>query len=161
MNRLLVKNILRSSLVQRTSNYQQVAYFARAKPGFKRPVKKNETTTTLATTPPPPSDATNIQDCWVPVQDKASGQIYYWNTVTNETTALGQPKPTGPSSGLANYQQAAPTQSLGSVMAEGMAWGAGSAVAHRAVGSLFGGGGHNSAEGHVDDTVDTSDSWDV
>mmetsp|Transcript_41580 Transcript_41580/g.82703 ORF Transcript_41580/g.82703 Transcript_41580/m.82703 type:complete len:142 (-) Transcript_41580:188-613(-) len=36
--------------------------------------------------------ATNT-DSWTEVVDKQSGQIYYWNKVTNETTPLGAPKP--------------------------------------------------------------------
>lgn len=32
-------------------------------------------------------------DPWVDVVDKRSGQIYYWNTQTHETTSLGAKKP--------------------------------------------------------------------
>ena len=32
-------------------------------------------------------------DNWVPVTDKATGGTYFWNTRTNETTAVGEPKP--------------------------------------------------------------------
>lgn len=35
------------------------------------------------------------KDSWVEVLDKASGQVYYWNQSTNETTALGAAKPVG------------------------------------------------------------------
>jgi hypothetical protein len=33
------------------------------------------------------------EDPWQPVTDASSGQTYWWNTQTNETTALGAPKP--------------------------------------------------------------------
>jgi hypothetical protein len=33
------------------------------------------------------------KDTWEEVKDKASGQSYWWNLTTNETTALGAPKP--------------------------------------------------------------------
>jgi hypothetical protein len=32
---------------------------------------------------------------WTPVTDPASGNVYWWNTVTNETTYIGAPKPLG------------------------------------------------------------------
>ena len=33
--------------------------------------------------------------CWVggQVKDASSGGVYYWNQATNETTAVGEPKP--------------------------------------------------------------------
>ena len=56
------------------------------------------------------------------------------NTVTDETTAIGAPRPTGPSA--AAVQQQSP--SLMSTMAEGAAWGVGMSVARNVVGSMFG-----------------------
>jgi hypothetical protein len=62
---------------------------------------------------------------------------------TNETTSLGAPKPqAGAPAALQEQQQQQPRTmmgSLGSVVAEGFAFGTGSAMAHRAVGSLMGG----------------------
>ena len=43
-----------------------------------------------------PALAAASADPWTEVKDPTSGQIYYWNRVTNETTALGAPKPTSP-----------------------------------------------------------------
>jgi len=57
------------------------------------------------------------------------------NTVTDETTAIGAPRPTGPSA-VAVQQQQSP--SLMSTMAEGAAWGVGMSVARNVVGSMFG-----------------------
>jgi hypothetical protein len=112
--------------------------------------------------PPPPAGG-DADDPWERVEDQATGQIYWWNVQTNETTPLGAPKPppgmsanvpttTGghPSHPPAQQQQ---QQSrgilggLGSIVAEGMAFGTGSALAHRAIGSVFGGGGYGGGGG--------------
>lgn len=53
---------------------------------FARSSKKS-----LRVTPPPPT--TNYDDVWQEVKDSTSGQSYWWNTVSNETTPLGAPKP--------------------------------------------------------------------
>ena len=106
---------------------------------------------------PPPAD-----DPWEEVRDETTGQTYWWNVQTNETTALGAPKPRllGTSAGDANAASGAPPPvgqpmgsnavarpgggsmlgGFGSMVAEGMAFGTGSALAHRAIGSIFGGG---------------------
>lgn len=108
---------------------------------------------------PPPAD-----DPWEEVRDETTGATYWWNTQTNETTALGAPKPRllGTSAGDANAASGAPPPvgqpmgsnavarpgggsmlgGFGSMVAEGMAFGTGSALAHRAIGSIFGGGGY-------------------
>ena len=103
--------------------------------------------------PPPPTD-----DPWEEVRDEATGQTYWWNVRTNETTALGAEKPrllgTSVGNGNAPPPVGQPQRSdalarpgggsmlggFGSMVAEGMAFGTGSALAHRAIGSLFGGG---------------------
>jgi hypothetical protein len=80
------------------------------------------------------------------VTDKATGQIYYWNTVTNETTALGAPKPIGPTAlgPTLPPQQPSRLGTFGSIVAEGMAFGVGSSIARHTVGALFGGFGGGS-----------------
>ncbi len=53
-----------------------------------------------------------LDQCWKQVHDKQSGLSYWWNTQSNETTALGAPKPLGPSA-VVQYEQ---TQSSPGVM---------------------------------------------
>ena len=48
--------------------------------GARRPVGKAA---------PPPA----LEDPWEEVKDETTGQTYWWNVHTNETTALGEPKP--------------------------------------------------------------------
>ena len=43
-----------------------------------------------------PAPQKTYEESWVSVKDEASGQIYWWNQMTNETTSLGEPKPVGP-----------------------------------------------------------------
>lgn len=105
------------------------------------------------------------QDPWTEVLDKESGQIYYWNTVTDETTALGAPKPNGPGGQQLTAEQA-PQQGgsmmggLGRVVAEGFAFGVGSSVAHSMVGSMFG-GSHGSNDAPADTSGGDDDSFDI
>eukprot|EP01031_Cornospumella_fuschlensis_P036922 gene36922-44794_t len=136
--------------------YLSLAHFGRVAGGRrKKPTVASEET---ALTAPPP--AALDADPWVPVTDKASGQIYFWNTQTNETTALGAPKPT--SGTLAHPQppqQGGMLKGLGSVVAEGFAFGTGSAIAHNVVGSFFGGGGHSNDSGGGD--AGGGDEWDI
>lgn len=111
--------------------------------------------------PRPAAVPVPVDQAWVEVKDDASGMTYWWNQQTNETTHLGAPKPIGatalavpPPQGLAVQQPGQP-QSLGSIMKEGLAFGAGSAIAHRAIGSLFGGGSSSShSSSHFDDSGD-------
>lgn len=68
--------------------------------------------------------------------DSASGQVYWWNTETDETTALGAPKP---DSAVAQQpQEQGMRGGIMGIVAEGMAFGMGSAMAHRAVDSIMG-----------------------
>lgn len=145
--------------------------FARI-PRGRKPSGKSES----ALAPPPSED---LAAAWSPVTDPATGGIYWWNTVSNEVTHVNAPKPLGGTLATSpNYalqpQQAtggplgAPAgggggmlSGLGGVMAQGMAFGAGSAVAHNVIGSMFnsGGGGHSdSGSGGGDDG---GDSWEV
>lgn len=86
------------------------------------------------------------ENAWVPVTDEASGQVYWWNQSTNETTALGAPKPTtvslaqqAPQQIYQQGQQPTMGQAVGGMFASGIGFGVGSSVAHHAIGSMFGG----------------------
>ncbi|CAD7959993.1 unnamed protein product [Amoebophrya sp. A120] len=88
--------------------------------------------------PPPP--AAPPADPWQEVKDPAgSGKTYWWNTQTNQVTPLGASKP------LATQQQqttapAAPSAGGGlmGAIADGMAFGFGSSLMHRAMDSVMG-----------------------
>ena len=41
----------------------------------------------VTTTPP--------AEIWTEVRDPATGNVYYWNKITGETTAVGESRPTG------------------------------------------------------------------
>ena len=97
---------------------------------------------------------------------KSSGQIYYWNTETDETTALGAPKPNGVTGNAPSGQmEQAPAQGgsmmggLGRVVAEGFAFGVGSSVAHSMVGSMF--GGSHGSDAPADTSSGGDDSFDI
>ena len=70
--------------------------------------------------PAPPASPVAL---WTEVRDPATGAVYYWNQSTGETTAVGEPRPTGA------YRVPAPPQfSAGKVGAELgslVLWGAG------------------------------------
>lgn len=120
-------------------------------------------TKAVARVPPPaggdiPAPA---QDPWTEVRDPASGQIYYWNKATNETTALGAPKPSGIA---APQQQESLAGSLGRTVAEGFAFGVGSSVARSMVGSMFGGSSHSDGGGEAISSGGDGgegDEWDI
>ena len=111
--------------------YSQHRCFARKRRGG-----REEEGLVSSRTPPPPK-----ADPWVEVVDEETKQIYYWNTDTDETTALGEPKPTGMTA-APNGQQVVEYQQPGfmGMMAQGFALGTGSSIAHHAIGSMFGGG---------------------
>lgn len=142
--------------------YLQSASFSKVTRG-RKVIKRSDNNLAASPLSPVPADPT---EAWVEVPDKASGQIYWWNTVTNETTMLGAPRPTGPTA-LAPLQQqqgGGILSGLGGVMAQGMAFGAGSAVAHNVIGSMFGGGSSHHDSGNVGGDggdSDGGDSWDI
>ena len=126
------------------------------------PIRKGGSRPSTGNLTVPPPAPLAVEDAWVEVEDKPSGLKYFWNTETNETTALGAPKPTGVAA-----EQAAqpPAQSggmmsgLGRVVAEGFAFGVGSSIAHSMVGSMF--GGSSSSNSSSDDASGGDDSFDI
>jgi hypothetical protein len=102
------------------------------------------------------------KDPWVEVLDSKSGQVYFWNQKTDETTALGAPKPTLQNNAL---YQAPPQESmiggLGAVVAQGFAFGVGSSIARSVVGSIMGGSRSDSSGGGDSGGGDSGggDSW--
>ncbi|CAD7939463.1 unnamed protein product [Amoebophrya sp. A25] len=96
-----------------------------------------------ATSPPPP--APEPVDPWKEVKDPAgSGKTYWWNTQTNQVTALGaaKPVPGADNQQLANAQNAQPPAvtrgGLMGAIADGMAFGLGSSLMHRAMDGIMG-----------------------
>ena len=79
--------------------------------------------------------AASAEDPWVEVKDKESGLVYYWNQSTNETTALGDPKPTGDHAPV--QQQSGGQPGLGDTLKQGVAIGAGVGIAHAVIGSIW------------------------
>lgn len=86
----------------------------------------------------------SIEDAWTEVKDESSGQSYWWNQETNETTQLGALKPTRASVNSAaippppaQEQSGGVMSGLGQTVVQGMAFGAGSSIAHHAIGSIF------------------------
>eukprot|EP00808_Paulinella_micropora_P015035 g65038.t1 len=108
--------------------------------------KETDETTVLGAPKPTGNSAVVTADPWKEVKDPATGQSYWWNQITDETTPLGAPKPQprapapqpgGPGGApLQQQQQGGP--GLGGVLMEGMAFGVGSSIAHRAVDSVLG-----------------------
>ena len=118
-----------------------------------RIIKRSDPSTVPAVAGPPPPSPSN-DDPWMEVTDKSSGLKYFWNTQTNETTALGAPKP-GPSTAAVNSSSGSGVMGgLGRVVAEGFAFGVGSSVAHGLVGSMFGGSSHSSGDSSSADEGD-------
>jgi hypothetical protein len=118
------------ALVRSRPTISQVRFFARKAPTRRPP-------------PAAASAAPAVVDPWVSVKDESSGQIYWWNQDTDETTGLGEPKPMAAAApggvpGPAGEQQRGGMMSgLGGVVAEGFAFGVGSSIARNVVGSFF------------------------
>ena len=123
------------------------------------PGRRKRSGTGIVTRDEPPGPM-NTSDPWVAVKDpNGSGQIYYWNKNTDETTALGVPRPTE----LTNQPQPQRQGFLGMV-AEGMAFGTGMHLAGRAVSSMLGGGnaGGGAGQGGAEESGEgDDDEWEV
>jgi len=99
-------------------------------------------------------------DPWTPVTDRASGLVYWWNKKTDETTAIGAPKPSSEGSQLAQQQGQQGRPSFLGMVAEGVAFGTGMHLAGRAVSSML--GGTSSSEGDAASSQSSGDDeWDA
>mmetsp|Transcript_10462 Transcript_10462/g.10530 ORF Transcript_10462/g.10530 Transcript_10462/m.10530 type:complete len:152 (-) Transcript_10462:192-647(-) len=147
---LRILNPVIFATIKSRANRNTFVYRGFARSTSKKPIQSSSIQSTGQIQPPPPQAE---EDPWIPVTDKASGQIYYWNTKTDETTAIGEPKP--------NMATPAPQQGgsmmggLGQVVAEGFAFGVGSSIARSVVGSMFGGfgGGGGSDDSDTDGII--------
>lgn len=119
-------------------------------------IKRTTTRKSIKKSAPAPSAPATVDEAWEPVTDPATGGIYYWNTMTNEVTHVGAAHPMlaaqqaqGQGGGIMQPQTqgGGMMSGLGGVVAQGMAFGVGSSIAHHAVGSMMGhgGGGHHEA----------------
>ena len=120
--------------------------------------RKARSGTGIVTRDAPPGPM-NTSDPWVAVKDpNGSGQIYYWNKNTDETTALGATRPT-------ELTQPQPQrQGFLGIVAEGMAFGTGMHLAGRAVSSMLGGGGNagGAGQGGAEESGGgNDDEWEV
>lgn len=113
---------------------------------FSRISRDNNKGLIKAKSPPPPT--LRLEDAWIEVRDDPTGKMYWWNQVSNETTALNAPKPTGPLAHIPQGQVAMPQpQSFAGMVAEGFSWGVGMSLARHAVGSVMGMFGGSSDDG--------------
>ena len=82
---------------------------------------------------PEPSNAVVPADEWKAVQDNAG--VYWWNPRTNQTTAVGAPRP---GTGLPAVAASSPPGSIARTVVELMSWGAGVTLAFAAVRAVLG-----------------------
>lgn len=90
--------------------------------------------------PAPPATAIDVGP-WTEVHDKASGQSYWCNKQTSQTTALGAPRPSDvapppPPQGTAPV--ASGGGGLGAALMDGLAWGVGTSMASRLMDGIMG-----------------------
>mmetsp|Transcript_85967 Transcript_85967/g.135736 ORF Transcript_85967/g.135736 Transcript_85967/m.135736 type:complete len:213 (-) Transcript_85967:351-989(-) len=105
------------------------------------PASSNTSSALGSSAPPPPSSAAPpaaAPDPWTEVVDPSSGQKYWWNKTTNETTAVGAPKPTGVNEAQQQVAQPSTGSMLRSALVDGIGWGIGSSMAHRLVDGVLG-----------------------
>lgn len=122
MRYLLKNNLVNLKRIINCYDSSLLLHFSTKKSTGRKTIGKSRSGSIKAPPAPAPSDlvtANDIANAWIDVVDKSSGKTYYWNTITNETTALGAPKPTDNNSSLAHPAPQQQSESLGSVMAQG------------------------------------------
>jgi len=85
---------------------------------------------------------------WTAVRDDDTGEVYYWNRATNETTALGEPRP-GPEGRVPAHYRTPPQQAaagLGSSIIQIFAMGFGVSIGFAIIARIFGGMAYEEAE---------------
>ena len=73
------------SLISKSLRSASIIITAPTKRMFSRPVRRPPSSRTKG----PAKALVPVEEAWVPVADKNSGQVYWWNEQTNQTTALG------------------------------------------------------------------------
>ena len=167
--RVAVSNVSNSNTNECVSvGVRNVRVITRNFSRFNRKGKGTNGTTAGAAVTHSPTAPLPIKQEWTAVKDEASGEIYYWNETTNETTHLGAPNPNL----SVNAVTPAPQESggsgsggmmsgLGGMVAQGMAFGTGSAIAHNVIGSVFGGSGDHSGDSGSGGHDDGDDGYDI
>jgi hypothetical protein len=112
----LMKNIFKSNISRNIPVIFKEFSSKSTRGRILKPLKKNNN---LENIPGPKTEITSVEDSWTEVVDKASGQTYFWNQQTNETTALGAPRPSAAALSHTTTANPPQSQSLGSVVAEG------------------------------------------
>jgi len=102
-------------------------------------VRRAGATSRSRPTPASASAVAKTADSWTQVIDEQTKQPYWWNRQTNETTAVGAPKPSGEVAPPPPTQMAVGGRGglMGAVV-DGLAFGVGSSMAHRMVDSVMG-----------------------
>lgn len=83
-----------------------------------------------------PNSVGTTTEQWTEVLDKTSGRRYYWNQQTNETTAVGEPKP-GPLGRVQNRVMPVQASGAGSSLLGMVAAGAGIGLVFSVIGRIF------------------------
>ncbi|KAL0035139.1 hypothetical protein WJX79_002976 [Trebouxia sp. C0005] len=110
--------------------------WARHVPRQTRPKQTDQPTDSVAVTTTNPTSVGTTSEQWTEVLDTTSGQKYYWNQQTNETSAVGEPKP-GPLGRVQNRVMPVQAAGAGSSLLGMVAAGAGMGLVFSVIGRIF------------------------